>query len=398
MPRRLNKSLVVRSVAIAAAIGSAFVGFGCNESLSENPNASSLVKQREKMAKQIADEAGNSACVPADPKKQANGAIRESLATLLAYPRQSGVYFEQQLLGRAKLEVLKVEGDDRQVYFYLSEADSKGERLENAICRVAVSKSLVEVGKEEDGKFIFADYSFLRTPEKALYLRVPFSNLRMDSDMKLRFPYQGATYAPTPEELHLSMLNATIYGGMLEAIPDSRNYGEDILYNYGALVSKPNEGSLKRFVSDLTKDVGEREQKIQRLADLITRELAVKPEEIPLKVVKRASEVLMTGEAEYPSRAVLLASMMEQLEEDYLLVYSKDFLTVAVKQGGFPAKNEFQIKFDGGIWLLVDTLTPGARIGLDAPKKRLGQVAYVQRPRENSVIKNLSTGSSLPFK
>ncbi|MFN0112720.1 MAG: hypothetical protein ACKVZH_28005, partial [Blastocatellia bacterium] len=85
-------------------------------------------------------------------------------------------------------------------------------------------------------------------------------------------------------------------------------------------------------------------------------------------------------------------------QEDYLLVYSKDFLTVAVKQGGFPAKNEFQIKFEGGVWLLIDTLTPGARIGLDAPKKRLGTVAYVQRPRENSVITNLNTGSPLPFK
>jgi len=398
MPRRLDKPLSVRCAAVAAALICALVAFGCSERSAENPNASSLVKQREKLAKQIADEAKNSACISADPKKQANTPTRESLATLLAYPRQSGAYFEAQILGRAGLEVIKVEGDDKQVYLSLSEADSKGERLENAICRVAVSKSQVEVGKETDGKFVFADYSFLRKPNKALYLRVPLSNLRLDSDTQLKFPYQNAIYTPTPEELHFSMLNATIYGGMLEAIPDSRNYGEDILYNYGALVSKPSESSLKRFVAELTKDLNEREKKIQRLTDLITRELGPKPEEIPLKVVKRASEVLMTGEAEYPSRAVLLASMLEQLEEDYLLVYSKELLTIAVKQGQFPAKNEFQIKFEGGVWLLVDTLTPGARIGVDAPKKRLGQVAYVQRPNQNSVITNLNTGSPLPFK
>lgn len=390
--------MFVRRAAIAVVLISALVGFGCSEQSAENPNASSLVKQREKQAKQIADEARNSACVPADPKKQANGAVRESLATLLAFPRQSGAYFESQILGRATLEVIKLEGKDQQVYLYLAEADSKGERLENAICRVTVIRSEIEVGKEKDGKFMFADYSFLRTPQKAIYLRVPLSNLRLDSDLQLKFPFQQATYAPSLEELHLLMHNETVYGGMLEAIPDSRNYGQDILYNYGALVAKPSEGSMQRLVGDLTKDVGEREKKIQRLADLVSREIAPKPEEIPLKVVKRASEVLMTGEAEYPSRAVLLASMMEQLQEDYLLVYSKDFLTVAVKQGQFQAKNDSQIKFEGVVWLLIDTLTPGARIGVDAPKKRLGTVAYVQRPRENSVITNLNTGSPLPFK
>lgn len=398
MSQMLDKSLLLKRASITAILIFTFVSFGCSGLDSENPNASSLVKQREKLAKQIADEAKNYACIPADPKRQANGAVRESLATLLAFPRQSGAYFESQLLGRARLEVIKVEGDDRQAYLYLSEADSKGERLENAICRVAVSKSQVEVGKEEDGRFIFADYSFLRTPDKAVYLRVPLSNLRLDADSQLKFPFQHATYAPTLEELHFLMHNVTVFGGMLEALPDSRNYGQDILYNYGALVAKPGEGSVQRLVNDMTKDIGEREKKIQRLADLVSREIAPKPEEIPLQVVKRASEVLMTGEAEYPSRAVLLGSMLEQLQEDYLFVYSKDFLTVAVKQGQFPAKNEFQIKFEGGNWLLIDTQTPGSRIGVDEPKKRLGTVAYVQRPRENSVITNLNTGSPLPFK
>lgn len=398
MPRRLDKPLSVRCAALAAILMSVFVGFGCSESLSENPNASSLVKRRENLAKQVADEARNSACTPADAKKQANTPTRESLATLLAFPRQSGPHLESQILGRAKLEIIKVEGDYRQAYLYLDQSDSKGDRLENAICRVAVNKTQVEIGKEKDGKFVFADYSFLRTPEKAIYLRVPLSNLRLDSDLQLKFPYQHATYSPTLEELHFFMRNETVFGGMLEAIPDSRSYGEDILYNYGALVAKPGEGSLQRLVADLTKGIVGRELKIQRLADLVTREIAPKPEEIPLKVVKRASEVLMTGEGEYPARAVLLASMLEQLKEDYLLVYSKGSLTVAVKQGQFPAKNNFQVKFENETWLLIDTLTPGARIGLDAPKKNLGTVAYVQRPRENSVITNLNTGSLLPFK
>jgi hypothetical protein len=378
-------------------------GCGSGGDVTENPNASSLVKQRQKMAKEAANAERNALCVPADPKKQANSVTRESLMTLLAYPRQSGVYLEPQLLGKAKLEVFELEGENKAAFFYLPAADSEGEKLATAICRLAVNKARVEIAKENDGKFVLGGRQFLRTPEKAVFLRVPLDNWRVDSDLPLKFPFQQATYSPTLEELHFLMRNESIYGGLLEALPDTRNYGQDTLYNYGTIVAKQGEGSLERFVNDLTKDINAsdpqaREKKIQRLADLVSREIAPSPEEIPLKVIKRASEVLMTGEGEYPARAVLLASLLEQLQEDYVLVYSKDFLTVAVKQGQFPAKNEYQIKFEGAIWPVIDTSVPGFRVGLDAPKMRRGTVTYVQRPRQNSVITNLETGSSLPFK
>ena len=86
-------------------------------------------------------------CVPADPKKQANEAIRESLMTLLAYPRQAGTYVEPQLLGLARLELYRA--DEKVFYFYF--VPDSGERLEQAICRLAVDKSRVEVAKEKQG-------------------------------------------------------------------------------------------------------------------------------------------------------------------------------------------------------------------------------------------------------
>ena len=72
--------------------------------------------------KKLTEEVSQAPCVPADPKKQANEAIRESLMTLLAYPRQAGTYIEPQLLGIARLELYRV--DDKEVYFYLSPSDS----------------------------------------------------------------------------------------------------------------------------------------------------------------------------------------------------------------------------------------------------------------------------------
>ncbi len=402
-----SKGKAVRIVIVASTVlvsTLAISGCGGRESATENSTTStSLVKQRQEMVKKVVEEAKQAPCLPADPKKQANGAIRESLITLLAYPNQSGAWLEAQLLGKARLEILKVEGSDKQAYFYLSPADSGGENLAQAICRVAVNKALVEVGKEKDGQFVFADYSFLRTPQKAVFLRVPFDNLRLDSDTSPKFPFQHGTYAPTLEELHFFMHNESVYGGLLEAIPDSQAYGQTSLYNYGAIVAKQGEGSIQRFVNDLTKDIGAsdadaREKKIQRLADLISREIGPSPEEIPLNIVRRANEVLITGQADYPSRAVLLGSLLEQLQEDYIFVYSKNYLAVAVKQGRFPAKNEYQTTWEDANWLMIDATKPGFRIGLDEAKMRPGSVKYIQRPRQNSVITNLTSGSTLPFK
>src|SRR5215468_9112764 len=60
--------------------------------------------------------------------KLANEATRASLMALLAYPQQAGPYIGPILLGRARLELYQP--DDKDVYFYLSQADSSGDRLE----------------------------------------------------------------------------------------------------------------------------------------------------------------------------------------------------------------------------------------------------------------------------
>jgi hypothetical protein len=396
--RRAGMAVIGSAVALISVLE---IGCGNGNRGSTRSGASvSLVEQRQQAMKKLTEEVSQAPCVPADPKKQANEAIRESLMTLLAYPRQAGTYVEPQLLGLARLELYRVE--EKEVYFYLSPSDSSAEKLAQAVCRLAVNKSRVEIGKEKQGSFVFDNYSFLRTPQKAAFLLVPMDNLRIDSDAPLRFPFEGAVYAPTVEEIHYFMRNESVIGGQLEAVPDSSSYGQPVIYNYGAVVAKAGEPSLQRFVKELIKEVADsdpsaREKKIQLLADLISREIAPNPEEGPLNVVKRASEALMTGQADYRNRAVLLGSLLEQVDEDYIFVYSKDYLAVAVKQGRFPAENEHQIKWEDADWQLIDLTSPGFRIGQDDPKKRPGATKYVQRPRQNSVIVNPATGRPLNF-
>jgi len=56
------------------------------------------------------------------------------------------------------------------------------------------------------------------------------------------------------------------------------------------------------------------------------------------KVLKRPNEVLMTGNSDCSGLTILYASLLEQTEADYRLVYAPEHTTVAVA-GNFPARN-----------------------------------------------------------
>jgi hypothetical protein len=403
--RKRNRVVVAVVILVVFGLIGAGVYWFLNrseESGSKSSEASlSLVENRRQALKEIAEEADRTPCVPAGGNhKQATGAIRESLMSLVASPKHAGPYLEQQLLGKARLELYRV--DDREIYFSLPQSAVSGEPYAQALCRLVLNKSRVQIAKESEGKLMMGGRMLLKTPDRSLLLKTPLDNLRVDADTKLRFPFQHAVYSPTLDELHLLMANETIYGGPVEANADTPDYGQASVYNTGVLVTQPGEPSLHRFTTDLLKDIAAsdplaREKRIQRLADLVSREIALNPEEIPMKLAKRASEVLMTGEAYYTNRAVLLGSLLEQIREDYLFIYSKNFLAVAVKSGQFQVTNKYQVKWEGNTWLMIDTTRPGFRIGVDEPKMRPTLTRYVQRPRQNNVITNMETGSPLTF-
>src|SRR6185369_1405084 len=94
----------------------------------------------------------------------------------------------------------------------------------------------------------------------------------------------------------------------------------------------------------------------------------------------RPNEVLMTGVSDCSNKAILLGSLLEQLGEDYLFVYTPDHITVAVKQGDFPARNGLSLEWEGQTWLIAEGTVPGFRIGLDRVQEEepLKQFLYVQ--------------------
>ena len=96
----------------------------------------------------------------------------------------------------------------------------------------------------------------------------------------------------------------------------------------------------------------------------------------------------MAGRGDCSSKSILLASLLEQINEDYLLVYYKDHITVAVRKGKFPNNNGLTFMREGETWLIAEATVPGFQIGETIVENKLifKDVEYVQRPDKGDSV------------
>ncbi len=331
---------------------------------------------------------------------------RDVVLSYLAQPVFGGTEVVYQVLGPARLEMVQV--DDREAYFSAPAPEQSGEGVEATIARFAADPKRVVLAEDDGkGRLRLGDYSLPRSTDKHFFFKTPVDNLRFDPATVLKFPFGRATYTLDMRELSDFLRNKSVFGGRMRAQTEQRRAGLPVVFaNHGALVARPEETSLRRFVGDLVRDLpadgeGARESRVQRVLDFVSREIAydLREASYDFETLKRPNEVLMTGESDCSNKAILLGSLLEQLGEDYLFVYTPDHITVAVRQGGFPARNGLSLEWEGQTWLIAEGTVPGFRIGVDrvSEEARLKRFQHVQRPRDRDVIFDLATGRQLLF-
>lgn len=331
---------------------------------------------------------------------------RDTLLSYLAQPGFGGTEVVYQVLGPARLELVQV--DDREVYFSAPTPEQSGEEVEATIARfVADRKRVVLANDDGAGRLRIGDYSLPRSADKHFFFKTPVDNLRFNPSTVLKFPFGQATYTLDMRELSDFLANKSVFGGRKVVRSGETRSGRTVVFaNHGAFVARPEETSLRRFVGELTRDLpadgaGAREARVQRVLDFVSRQIAYNLREATynFEMLKKPNEVLMTGESDCSNKTILLGSMLEQLGEDYLFVYTPDHITVAVRQGGFPARNNLSLEWEGQTWLIAESTVPGFRIGLDRVREEesLKRFRHVQRPRDRDSIFDLATGQKLLF-
>ncbi|HET6976342.1 MAG TPA: hypothetical protein VFI24_08465 [Pyrinomonadaceae bacterium] len=331
---------------------------------------------------------------------------RDAVLSCLAQPGFVGTKVSEQVLGHMHLELLQV--SDREVYFSGPAPEKVGETFESMIARfVNDSKRIVMAQDDGEGRLRLGKYSLLRSADKDFLFKTPVDNIKFNNETVLKFPFKQATYTLDMRELEDFLSNKSIFGGRMNARMEQTRAGKPVIFaNHGAFVANARETSLRRFVDELTRDIkpdseNAREARVQRVLDFVSREIKydLRATTYNFELLKRPNEVLMSGESDCSNKAILLGSLLEQLGEDYLFVYTPDHITVAVKQGNFPAGNGLFLAWQTEVWLIAEGTTPGFRIGVDhlQGEASFKRFQHVQRPRDRDVIFDLSTGRQLSF-
>ena len=107
----------------------------------------------------------------------------------------------------------------------------------------------------------------------------------------------------------------------------------------------------------------------------------------------------MTRSADCSNKTILLASLLEQIGEEYILLYCPQHITVAIPQGNFVDENDLDFTWEQKSWLIAETTAPGFQIGKSRVQEanRLTHVSYIQDPKNSNVIHDAQSYRILDF-
>lgn len=337
--------------------------------------------------------------IPPDPVEIASGEIRESMVFMLAQPSFSGQEFREQLLGKGRLE--KYRWREKEAYFTFPETDEA--EFKAFLDKYIIDVNKVDFGKTGNGIVELDDYKLRIGPSASRFFKTTTDNFRLDTKQTVTFPYSGFNYTASLDELRNLANSSQLYGGrLITKAPARTNEPQYVFANHGIMVAKPGEPTLKRLADELLKGVPDnREARIQRLVDFVSTEIEYSYTEAvaPSEKLKRASETLMTRNGDCSNKTILLASLLEQIGEEYRLLYCPQHITVAVPQGGFSNENGLDFTWDGKPWMIAETTLAGFQVGLTRVQEftRLTKINYVQDPKLSEIIFDANSFETLKF-
>jgi hypothetical protein len=327
--------------------------------------------------------------------------LRDTVLTYLGDQTFSSADLLKQITGSdAELQL----HDSNEQMLYFTESQVEKDTLPRLDLLTRAPKK-VEFGKLEGNRLVLGDYG-LSIPGK-FFFRFPAADFLVPPDATVTTKFgKTITYTQSVREMTDFIANRTVYGGYLNV--DNRLVSADdneVFMNHGAFVAIKGEPSLTRLVARLVKPEHSPEVKAQRLLHFITLGLRYKREEAErgFETMKRPNEVLMSGGSDCSGLAICYASLLEQTDVDYYLVYTfsetgRNHLTVMVR-GDFQSPLAKSMKIGDELYYQAETTVPEFLIGqtwqlVDNPEG----VKYIQRPREKNRIVELNTGQPLDFK
>ncbi|MDD2236391.1 MAG: hypothetical protein PHG65_04210 [Kiritimatiellae bacterium] len=251
----------------------------------------------------------------------------------------------------------------------------------------------IERAKREDDRLVLGDYHLKDI--HSVFFSLPVEDLRIDPEAVIEINYPSATYSLRLEDLVQYYFNRNMYGtfylNQCRRDPD-RLRGKPL--PLPAFVVYPGEPSLEALAAQLTGEDYSIEKRAQHFLDFVTRE--IRPDQDMVKScdqIKKVNEVLMTGSCGLQEAVILYASLLEQTEIDYLIVYTDDAASILV-EGDYPLqRGALVMHINGKSYHLADPTRRHFVMGQPAgPDWQAKNIRYVQRAGINSKTFSVETG------
>jgi hypothetical protein len=316
--------------------------------------------------------------------------------SILSTRRAYGLKYRKLILGSINFELWNV---DKGV-IYLSAARDSIDIHRVKLDFLSESKNL-RIATPKGNRLEIDGRSIVQTEEKYFLFAIDQTSFRVNPDKLLTIDFGGFVYRFTPMDIALSLRNLYIHGGQLRVrrVPDGLKRPK--FMNHGAMVSQYGEPPLLNLVQEIVSGLMTRESIIQATLDFLTEKIAYDSEEFYFgrEFLQRSAETLLAGKADCSNKSILLASMLEQLRIEYVLVYTRDHIFVAVPKGDFENQNDLEFEFENRRWTPAETTLRGFRLGKTRVNQteKLKQLEYIQYPSIKNVLHDIDGKTTIMF-
>jgi hypothetical protein len=313
--------------------------------------------------------------------------MRQVLLAFLGSTQFEGTDLRRQLTG-SDARLVYYEPQQGNLYFLIEDSREKDPVQLYNLC---LDTNQIVFADHVDGKLILDQLSL---PENTgLLFRFAEELFRVDKRRRIR----QEDYVLSLRELTDLSLNQGIYDGPILFNLSLPGMDPELMLNHSAPVAMSGEATLQRLIKKRIAEGLPQEAVAQQLLDLVSNEIDYEDNR-GREVIMRPHEVLLRQKADCSGKVVLYASLLEQVNIPYLLVYFPDHICVAVA-GDFPDKNQMSFVHEGQTYALAETTAEGFVIGSTqlSPPLSYQDVAFLQYPGKTTRLYDVKTRDSMDF-
>lgn len=326
-----------------------------------------------------------------------------SFATQLAQPRFAGREYLAALIGDTRLRLERYELSTHTLYFSAEDATS----IFETIHALAVNDDAVRFARTSSGDLLVSDSRPLRIDNLVyrgmgrLSFAISVADLGITPETLLTFRTNDFDFDPSVQDVLNINERRNWYGGRRMFSYNGREY-----VNQTALVVR-HDPTLARLAENINFGAQSEEERIQRLLDFVT---AIPYDEddqfLTTTLLQNPYHTLALNVGDCGNKVILFASLLEQIDADFRLVYTGDseglnhiFVAIA---GDFDDSSglSYLDSETGANYFFADTVTGGFQIGLSELETQFlgpGRTILVQSMATNGRIMDILRGSAVAF-